>query len=146
MKVGGDQASLTVDFNGSVTMPPFSPSATIAAPFVFNGRFTHDGIREDLIGSGVVTLALMPHLSIPGRWRIDYMLYELGAALPSPWTSSDIGAVGLAGRSSILNDTIVVEGAGADIWGTADAFRFTYQPISVSETITAKVASQEKGF
>ena len=146
MKVGGDQASLTVDFNGSVTMPPFSPSATIAAPFVFNGRFTHDGIREDLIGSGVVTLALMPHLSIPGRWRIDYMLYELGAAFPSPWTSSDIGAVGLAGRSSILNDTIVLEGAGADIWGTADAFRFTYQPISVSETITAKVASQEKGF
>jgi len=146
MKVGGDLSSLTVDFNGSVTMPPFSPSATIAAPFVFNGRFTHDGIREELIGSGVVTLSLMPHLAIPGRWRIEYMLYELGAMLPSPWTSRDIGAVGLAGRSSILNDTMVVAGAGADIWGTADAFRFTYQPISVNGTITAKVSSQEKAF
>ena len=46
--------------------------------------------------------------------------------LPTPWLSQDIGAVGRAGTASFATatGTYSVTGAGADIWGTADAFRF----------------------
>ncbi len=147
-KVGGDDSSMTVDFSGAVTMPAFTGPApvTVTAPFLFNGRFTYPGGREDLIGSGVVTLWMIPHPSLPGRWRIERLLYELGAPLPTPWVTADIGAVGLAGRSSLLIDTFVVAGAGADIWGMADSFRFSYQPLGATGSVIAKVASQEKAY
>ena len=51
--------------------------------------------------------------------------------LPAPWLTQDIGTVGLAGTASFQagTGTYSVTGAGADIWGTADAFRFVYQPL-----------------
>ena len=63
--------------------------------------------------------------------------------LPTPWLSQDIGAVGRAGTASFANatGTYSVTGAGADIWGTADAFRFVYQPFSGDGQIVARVAS-----
>lgn len=60
---------------------------------------------------------------------------------PYPWNSVDIGSVGVAG-SVIFNDAVFsVGGSGADIWGTADAFRFAYLPVSGNCTITARVLS-----
>lgn len=63
--------------------------------------------------------------------------------LPSPWSSSDIGAVGVAGDASLSNGTFTLEGSGADIWGTADEFRYAYQPLSGDGEIIAKVESLE---
>lgn len=64
-----------------------------------------------------------------------------GAGLPSPWATSNIGSVGVAGNASHSGSTFTVNGSGADIWGTADAFRYVYQPVSGDVTITARVAS-----
>ncbi len=63
--------------------------------------------------------------------------------LPAPWITADIGAVASTGSASYTNGTFNLEGSGADIWGTADEFRFVYQPISGDVTITAKVLSIE---
>jgi regulation of enolase protein 1 (concanavalin A-like superfamily) len=62
-------------------------------------------------------------------------------ALPSPWTHQDVGAVGAAGNAwyAASTSTVVVKGAGADIYGTADAFHFVYQPLNGDGTITARV-------
>ena len=50
--------------------------------------------------------------------------------LPAPWQSSDVGDVGTTGTTSIAGDgSLFVDGAGADIWGTSDSFRYLYQPI-----------------
>src|SRR5687768_1124962 len=49
------------------------------------------------------------------------------AALPAPWTSTDIGSVGLAGSGSETGGQFTVRGSGADIFGTADAFHYVYQ-------------------
>src|SRR5262249_36025752 len=38
--------------------------------------------------------------------------------------------------------TYTVQGAGADIWGTADAFRFASQTLNGDGSITARVVSQ----
>jgi hypothetical protein len=52
--------------------------------------------------------------------------------LPSGWSASDIGAVGVPGVSSAQGGTFTVAGSGADVWGTADAFRYTYQSMTVT--------------
>jgi hypothetical protein len=47
--------------------------------------------------------------------------------LPGDWRDQDIGSVGITG-SSIPDDTrVTLEGSGADIWGTADAFHYRYR-------------------
>ena len=45
-------------------------------------------------------------------------------SLPSGWSTTDIGAVGATGSASYSSGTFTVTGAGADIWNSADAFRF----------------------
>lgn len=61
------------------------------------------------------------------------------AALAVPWLSSDIGAVSNIGSTIRTGDTFHVAGSGADIWGTADAFRYVYQTLSGDGSITARV-------
>lgn len=57
------------------------------------------------------------------------------------WTSADIGATGLAGSSSESAGTFVVRGAGADIWGAADAFHYVYRSLAGDGVIVARVAA-----
>jgi regulation of enolase protein 1 (concanavalin A-like superfamily) len=64
-----------------------------------------------------------------------------GGGLPAPWLTQDVGSVGLAGTASFLNGSYTVKGSGANIYGTADAFRFVYQPISGDVTIVARVTA-----
>jgi phosphatidylserine/phosphatidylglycerophosphate/cardiolipin synthase-like enzyme/regulation of enolase protein 1 (concanavalin A-like superfamily) len=63
------------------------------------------------------------------------------ASLPSGWQSRDIGAVGVAGSASESGGSFTIRGAGADVWGTSDAFHFAYRSLSGDGTITARVAS-----
>jgi len=67
--------------------------------------------------------------------------FGTGGGLPSPWLTQDIGAVGATGSASYSSGTFTVVGSGADIWGTADEFRFVYQTASGNCEITARVAS-----
>jgi regulation of enolase protein 1 (concanavalin A-like superfamily) len=70
-------------------------------------------------------------------------------SLPPGWTGQDIGAVSAAGSSygdssetsgaPTLNFTVT--GSGADIWGTSDAFQFTYTSMSGDFSITAHITS-----
>ncbi|MEI7935651.1 MAG: hypothetical protein WCK27_03090 [Verrucomicrobiota bacterium] len=58
------------------------------------------------------------------------------------WQSQDIGSVGLAGGVGLSSNVFSVIGSGADIWGTADAFRFVYLAVTGGATITARVSAQ----
>ena len=50
--------------------------------------------------------------------------------------------MGAAGDAvSADGSSFSVQGAGADIWGTADAFQFVYQPLTGDGQIVARVAS-----
>jgi hypothetical protein len=64
----------------------------------------------------------------------------VGSALPA-WSSLDVGTVAAAGSWSQAGGVYSVNGSGADIYGTADAFRFVYQNITGDATITARVTS-----
>ena len=61
---------------------------------------------------------------------------------PSPWSSQDIGTVGLAGSASASGDTVTVQGSGTDIWSTSDQFRYAYQPLQGDGVLFTRVDSQ----
>jgi hypothetical protein len=83
----------------------------------------------------------MANVSRSSTTRVLYTGSGGAATLPSPWVSRDIGAVGAPGSASASGGTFTVRGAGADVWGTADAFHYAYQTMSGDGTITARVAS-----
>jgi hypothetical protein len=62
--------------------------------------------------------------------------------LPAPWQTADIGSVDVVGSASISNDICTVNGAG-NLSGTADNFRFVYQPMSGDGEITVRLNSVE---
>ena len=62
-------------------------------------------------------------------------------SLPAGWSSADVGATGTAGSASFADGTFTVSGAGADVWGTADALQYAYRPLSGDGTIVARVTS-----
>lgn len=66
---------------------------------------------------------------------------ETPAGLPSPWISTDLGAVTPAGEAAHSNGTFTIKGAGNDIWDTSDQFQFVNQPITGDAEIIAKVNS-----
>jgi regulation of enolase protein 1 (concanavalin A-like superfamily) len=70
----------------------------------------------------------------------------LGEAIESPtWQNRDIGAVSAVGRRIPSSDpsSISLEGDGADIWGTADAFHYEYRQWFGDGVITARVVGLE---
>lgn len=76
----------------------------------------------------------------------DNIALAAGSAPPPPpptstWSQGDIGGVALAGSSEINGSTITVRGSGADIWETADGFRFVYRAMTGDCEVRAQVAS-----
>jgi regulation of enolase protein 1 (concanavalin A-like superfamily) len=65
--------------------------------------------------------------------------------LPGGWVSQDIGATGAAGTSGTSQGRWTISGAGADVWGTGDAFHFAAQPLAGDGEIVARVSSLTAG-
>ena len=66
-----------------------------------------------------------------------------GGAVPSPWTSQDVGNPGTVGSATYATGTFTLKGAGADIWSPPDAFQYVYQPVSGDQTIVARVVNEQ---
>jgi phosphatidylserine/phosphatidylglycerophosphate/cardiolipin synthase-like enzyme/regulation of enolase protein 1 (concanavalin A-like superfamily) len=113
-------------------------------------------MREDGLSIDQIVLSRGPFLTTaPGATKNDgTILQQQGGSggappppppppdpLPSGWTSRDVGAVGPTGSASEANGTFTVSGAGADVWGTSDAFHFAYRSLTGDGTITARVAN-----
>lgn len=65
------------------------------------------------------------------------------SSLPAPWSSQDVGTVGLPGSASVNNNTFTVKASGDDIWGAADGLHFVSQPMNGDFDIVARVGSVE---
>ena len=61
--------------------------------------------------------------------------------LPDGWTTLDVGPVAALGDAKYDSGTWTVQGSGADIWGTADEFRYVYRALTGDGEISARVAS-----
>jgi len=66
-------------------------------------------------------------------------------SVPFPWATSDVGNVGTAGFATYEDATgsFFVSGAGADIWGTSDAFHSVTRSLSGDSQLTTRVVSEE---
>jgi N-acetylneuraminic acid mutarotase len=65
----------------------------------------------------------------------------LPSVLPAPWADRDIGDVGRAGGAVQASNVYTVQGSGADIFDSRDAFHFVYQPLTGDGEIVARVLS-----
>lgn len=92
-------------------------------------------------GSGVHTLfAVLQGSSGIGNLNA-FQFSGAIAPLPTPWSSVDIGAVGIAGGATAASGTFRVNGSGNDIWNAADAFHFVDQPVAGNCEIRARVVN-----
>jgi hypothetical protein len=104
-----------------------------------------DGSSWQTIGSvqsdccGLAGLAVTSH---DNSTATEANFDSLVVGLPSPWQDNDFGTTGLAGSARFENNGFVVEGAGSDIWGTADSFNFLYQYGATNGSIVARIASE----
>jgi hypothetical protein len=113
------------------------------------GYTSADALSWTLVGSAsaptggaFVGLAVTSH-DTSARDRGSFARIRLWR-LPSGWSQQDVGSVGRRG-SATASDTGVftVAGAGADIWGTSDAFDAVVQPLQGDATLLARVVNEE---
>jgi phosphatidylserine/phosphatidylglycerophosphate/cardiolipin synthase-like enzyme/regulation of enolase protein 1 (concanavalin A-like superfamily) len=117
--------------------------------------------REDGLSIDEVMLSPSAFLSTaPGVLKLDVTIYPATQGpsatstppppppppptdLPPSWSHQDIGAVGRAGDATYdsSSSTFTVKGAGADVWGTADALQYAYTTLTGDGSIVARVVS-----
>jgi hypothetical protein len=137
-------AASASDSDGSVAKVEFFQGATklgedASAPYTFSwtnvaaGSYNLTAKATD--NAGAVTTSSAVAITVGAA-----------ATLPAGWVASDIGAPAIAGSTTYnaSNGQWTLSGAGADIWGTTDAFRFARQSITGDVTVSARVISQTK--
>ena len=65
--------------------------------------------------------------------------HAFAQSLPSGWATTDIRATG--GSASGTGGSFTVTGAGEDIWGNADGFRYVYKTLTGDGSIVAQVTA-----
>ena len=135
-------AASASDSDGTIAKVDFFAGSTLiasdtSAPYAFTwsnvaaGTYSLTAIATDNAGAATRSAAVSITVSSappPG-------------SLPTGWTNTDVGATGAAGSTTFSNGTFTVTGAGADVWGTADALQYAYTSVSGDFTITARVTS-----
>jgi FtsP/CotA-like multicopper oxidase with cupredoxin domain len=112
--------------------PGLAPGASCAINVTFS---------PSLINARSATLAIASNDPVNATLNVPLGGTGTVLPLPAPWQTRDIGTVGVVGGASYLNNVFSVFGAGFDIWGTTDAFRYVYQPMTGDGQIVAHVAS-----
>jgi hypothetical protein len=67
--------------------------------------------------------------------------HAFAQSLPSGWATTDIRTTG--GSATGSGGSFTMTGAGADIWGNADAFRYVYKTLTGDGSIVAQVTGVE---
>jgi glucosylceramidase len=134
---------------------PTAASYTVKRATASNGLFTViasnlAGIQytdtSTLAGESYIYQVTAVNAHGEGQPSASRSITPRGASLSPPWTQQDIGAVGIPGVGGNAGDngeTVVLGGAGIDIWNSADSFRYAWLPLEGDGTITARVASME---
>ncbi|HET9187792.1 MAG TPA: Ig-like domain-containing protein, partial [Acidothermaceae bacterium] len=130
------------DSNGTVAKVDFFAGSTLigtvtAAPFAITwnnvpaGPYSLTAVATDNAAATTASAAVSVTVDPPPP----------SSTLPTGWSHADIGAVGATGDASASGGTFSVTGAGADVWGTADALHYAYRTLDGDGTIVARVAS-----
>ena len=125
----------------------------------FNAYKSGDGSNWVWVGSDTISMsstiyvgmAVTSHYAgaVANAYFTDLRVSEAGSSsggssggsssLPSGWATGDIGKVGAAGWAQGSGGDFSVNGSGADIWGSADEFHFTYRQLTGDGSIVTRV-------
>ncbi len=111
----------------------------IGAPWILVGRDVLPGLAAT-VRVGVAVSSHVDGTLATARFR-DLLLYSPESEV---FTAADIGAVGVPGDGAFSQTTGDMQGSGADIWGTADAFYFMRKWWTSDATATVRVQSIEQ--
>jgi hypothetical protein len=78
---------------------------------------------------------------LPIPEQLERRVLFASTGLPSGWSGQDIGSVGLTGSDSQSGGVWTVKGAGQNIGGIADSFRFVSESLSGNQQIVAHLKS-----
>lgn len=92
------------------------------------GATVYGGIAVTSHNAGTLCTATFDSLTVTGGGGVV-------------WTGADIGSVTPVGSDSVDGTAATVSGAGADIWGAADAFHYAYRSWSGDGTFVVQVDS-----
>ena len=141
-RLASDGSGGSIDFHLDSTTGPIAGTVTIPITGGWETWQTQPGTAYG--GSGLHNLYLVYNGS-SGLGNLNWFQFSGPLPpLPAPWTSLDIGSVGLAGGASGSNAMFTVNGSGADIWNNGDAFHFMNQPVSGPCEIRARVISLQE--
>jgi len=118
-----DIVSITGSQQGSTATPTGTATPTATPTTVLGATLT---VTPSPSGTATLTATATP---------------AVGCA--TGWTCADVGAPALAGSQSLSGSTWTVQGAGADIFGTADQFHYVWQPVSGDGSVSARVTAQQ---
>ena len=112
----------------------------------FEAYAAPDGGGWTLIGSDTIVMHQTVQVGVALTAHLDGAIARATFSAISvnqapAWASQDVGAVSIAGSFVNGSTTMEVTGSGADIWGTADAFRFAWVPMTGDGEIVARVRS-----
>jgi endonuclease/exonuclease/phosphatase family metal-dependent hydrolase/regulation of enolase protein 1 (concanavalin A-like superfamily) len=131
---------------GGGTVPVFV--RLIRSGSTFTAYRSSDGRGWSTVGSASITMAATVYVGLAvsshDRGRLTAASFSnvvVGQSVQAGWRSADIGPVGGAGSASAGSGTMDVTGAGEDIWGAADRFRFTYTTLTGDGELVAQVRS-----
>jgi len=117
-----------------------SPTITLTTPSAPSPTIMPTTPSPTTITATRVTSTPTITMHTPSRSRI--VSSSMAGTCPSGWTCADIGTPSLAGDQSLSGDTWTVSGAGTDIWGSADQFRYVWQNLGGDVSVTARALSQ----
>jgi hypothetical protein len=147
---------------GGTTASDGDPIGTVFAPRyiklsrrgnIFTAWISADGSQwTQVYTPQTVTLPVTAEVGIwtlragaaSGLAQATFTNVSASVALPTGWKHVDVGAVGTLGNVSFANATYTVNGAGKDLWDTADAFHFVYRTLTGNGTVVARLASVTK--
>ncbi len=108
-----------------------------------------DGVTWTKIGSQSISLPLTAYVGFAVASHDQVLTAKAAvtdvavveAPLPAGWASSVIGAPPVSGYAVVSGSSLAVAGAGADIYGVSDQFRYAYTRVSGDVDVSARVAS-----
>jgi regulation of enolase protein 1 (concanavalin A-like superfamily) len=145
-------AAVGVAYSGSIASDATDPNSSDALTFskdagpawlTVNSNGSLSGTPPT--GSGGVNSFTVRVTDPGGLFATSTVNITVNNPLPAGWAAADIGAVGVAGsayENGTSPGTFIVNGSGADIWDSADAFQYASQTLTGNGEIRARVTSQ----
>lgn len=123
----------------------FNPTTITGAGTSVLTVTTTAGVSAGTYNLAVTGTAIDPVDNNPTHSINDALVVYTSGALPSGWTDSDIGAVGIAGLGGFTGMTFTEQGSGLGLFygTTSDQLHFTYQTLNGDGTVIARVANVE---